>query len=268
MESLILILTNIYGYNDDRQNRILLEKVTEIISDFKALCPGDFVLIGGDWNMTSNEWVDRMPPRLERSQKNDIVHSLMADNGLTDIWRSLNPRVKSYLWFKPNGECKSRIDSWLGSNIVLNSASQSKISKAPLTDHCFIDLILESTRKEIRNKGYWKFNARLLQNEEYCAKIRELLKENDHNSSFESHVGKWEFIKFKIRHFSIQFSKELIKKKRGCESKLLKDINLYCNKSALNPEEKNKLMELQTKLDDLCLDRAHGAFVRFKGKMD
>ena len=60
---------------------------------------------------------------------------------------------------KPNDESKSTIDYWLVSDNILRYASQTKISNAPLSDHCFIDLVLEPRLKENRHKGYWKFNA-------------------------------------------------------------------------------------------------------------
>ncbi len=99
--------------------------------------------------------------------------------------------------------------------IILRYVSRTAISKAPLSDHCFIALVLEPTMKEVRNKGYWKFNARLLQNEEYCNKIRELIKENENNESIENNMGKREYIKFKIRQFTIKFCKELNRKKEN-----------------------------------------------------
>lgn len=67
--------------------------------------------------MTPDEWEDRWPPRLGRSQCNDKVAGFATDNNLTDVWRKLNP--KSYSWFKPNGDNKSRIDYWMVSDSVL-----------------------------------------------------------------------------------------------------------------------------------------------------
>ena len=190
----------------------------------------------------------------------------MTDNNLTDIWRRLNPDVKSYSWFKPNGGNKFRIDYWLVSDDILRCTSYTKISKAPLSDHCFIDLVLEPKMKEVRNKGYWKFNARLLQNEEYCNEIRDIIKENKNNDSIENNMGRWEFTKFKIRQFTIQFCKEFNKKKREYESNLLREISMCCSKPDLNSQEKNKLMDLQVKLDELYLERAQGAFIRSRAK--
>lgn len=41
---------------------------------------------------------------------------------------------------------------------------------------------------------------------------------------------------------------------------------MCCSKVELNSQEKNKLMELQVKLDDLYLEKAQGAFIRSRAK--
>lgn len=49
-------------------------------------------------------------------------------------------------------------------------------------------------------------------------------------------------------------------KKHDYESNLLWEIAQCCSKEKRNMQEKNKLMEVQTKLDDLCLEEAQVAF--------
>lgn len=158
----------------------LMDNITNVISEFKVLYPTDYISVGGDWNMTPDEWVDRMPPGLRKMKRNDIGESFIIDNNLTDAWRSLNPGVKHNLWFKPNGGSKSRIDYWL------------------VSDNFFTYVILELTVREIRNIGYGKFNSRMLQNKEYCI-VRYTIMDNKNEDAIESNIGKWEFTKFKIR---------------------------------------------------------------------
>lgn len=265
-EGVFLIVTNLYGHNNEGQNKSLLENLTKVISEFKAMYPTDHILVGGDWNMTPDEWMDRWPPRLGRRQQNDIIENFSSDNNFTDIWRSLNPGVKNYSWFKPNGESRSRIDYWLVSDDILRCTSQCKISKAPLSDHCFIDLVLEPTRMRRSSRGYWKFNASLLNKDKYCDKIRHIITDIKNDDSVVGNIQKWEFIKFKIREFTIKFCKEMHREKREYESNLLREITQCCSKEKLNVQEKNKLMELQTKLDDLYLEKAQGAFIRSRAK--
>lgn len=120
----------------------------------KVMYPTDYIVVGGDGNMTPDQWMDRWAPRLGRRQQNNIIENFACDNNFTDIWRCMNPGVKKYSWFKHNGYSRSGIDYWLVSDDILRCTSQSKISKAPLSDYCFIDLVLEPTRKKLSSRGY------------------------------------------------------------------------------------------------------------------
>lgn len=57
-------------------------------------------------------------------------------------------------------------------------------------------------------RGYWKFNEDLLENEEYCGKVREWIGDINKDNQFSSIWSKWEFLKHKISEFSIRFSKK------------------------------------------------------------
>lgn len=70
----------------------------------------------------------------------------------------------------------------------------------------------------------------------------------------------------RLDRFQVNSANILTTTKRDSESKLLRERNLCCNKSVLNPEEKSKLRELQINLEDLYLERTHGAFVRSRAK--
>lgn len=122
------------------------------------------------------------------------------------------------------------------SDDILKTTLYSKISKAPLTDRCFIDLALGPTKKEMRNKGYWKFNASLLKNEDYCNKIRNLIEVYKNEDSVGDYTRRWEFTTFKKRQFTITFGVELSRKRKEYESNLLQEINSCCSKADLNSQ--------------------------------
>lgn len=169
IEGSFIILFNVYGYNN--QNKVMLDDITKVISELKCRYPTDYILCGGDWNLTPNEWLDRWPARVGKPQYNILINNFMADNNFSDIWRKIYPGITGFSWFRPNGSCKSRIDYWLGTDNIMSHVTKTTMSNAPLSDHCFIELVLEPTDKSIYRKGFWKFNAKLLLNEEYCSKI-------------------------------------------------------------------------------------------------
>lgn len=104
----------------------------------------------------------------------------------------------------------------------------------------FIDVYISYFRtQEYKNEGYWKLYALLLYKEDYSNKMREIIKEIENDESVEDNMRKWEFTKFKMREFSINFSRELNTKKREYESKLLQEITRCCSETVLNDQEKS-----------------------------
>lgn len=58
-----LILGNIYGNCNTVQNRNLLEDVKENVLQPKERYVTENVLIGCDWNMVQDEWIERPPSK-------------------------------------------------------------------------------------------------------------------------------------------------------------------------------------------------------------
>ena len=81
-----------------------------------------------------------------------------------------------------------------------------------------------------RRKGFWKFSNSLTSNDEYVEKMRNPISEAlhilDQDKITDKHL-RWEFLKYKIRKFTINFSKKLVKgetKDRNFLEKLLKKL--------------------------------------------
>lgn len=112
-----------YGYNSRIQNKELLFVVTNIINDLKATYPTEFILIGGYFKLTPDEWRDRHPSKYNAPQINEIIQNFCSSNQLSDIWRLQNPDIRQFSWIKPNANARSRIDYWLGTEAVSNYVS-------------------------------------------------------------------------------------------------------------------------------------------------
>lgn len=78
--------------------------------------------------------------------------------------------------------------------------------------------------------------------------------------------SKWEFLKYKLREFSITYGKNLKKKRLAKEIQLINKINMCCCKSVLSDEDKKKLIHLHSSLDELYVRKAKGAYVRSRAK--
>lgn len=77
---------------------------------------------------------------------------------------------------------------------------------------------------------------------------------------------KWEYLKHKLREYSITFSKILIKKKRQKEVQLIQEINKCCCQANITDEEREKLIKLHSTLDEFYIKKAKGAYVRSRAK--
>ena len=66
-----------------------------------------------------------------------------------------------------------------------------------------------------RGQGFWKFNNSLTSNSEYVEKMKnqilETLRMLNQDKITDKHL-RWEFLKYEIRKFTMNFSKNLVKK--------------------------------------------------------
>lgn len=81
----LVILINIYGYNNDTKNRNLLHQISEVIIELKAKFPTDHIIVGGDFNLSPDEWMDRWPSKLLSEHRNTILEAFANNNQLIDI---------------------------------------------------------------------------------------------------------------------------------------------------------------------------------------
>ena len=67
-----------------------------------------------------------------------------------------------------------------------------------------------------REKGFWKFNNSLTSNDNYVGKMKNQISETiqmfDQDKIPDKHL-RWEFLKYEIRKFTINFLKKLVKVK-------------------------------------------------------
>ncbi len=97
-----------------------------VIKELNANFPNDYVLTGGDFNLTLDKWMDRWPTKFLQ-EHNPIIGEFVNYYNLIDLWRNLNRDTRQFTWFKPNGSAKLRIDYWLVSNSILKQVTQTNI---------------------------------------------------------------------------------------------------------------------------------------------
>ena len=71
---------------------------------------------------------------------------------------------------------------------------------------------LSSDNSDSNGSGPWKYNSSLVYDEFYFENMKELItKINTSNEFFEDAEMKWEFLKYEIRKFTIDYSKTAAK---------------------------------------------------------
>ncbi len=140
MDDHYFIMVNVYGFNNVIQNRQLILDVSNVIVHLKLIYPTAIIVMGGDFNMVSDESLDRYPSRCSHSSYNPVLTDFCRTHNLLDPWRFKYPNTKQYSWFKPNNVVKSIIDFWLISVSIMNLVSDCFMSAAPLTYHSVIKL--------------------------------------------------------------------------------------------------------------------------------
>ena len=144
------------------------------------------------------------------------------------------------------------------------------ITPGIISDHSLVQFTFKQNSVWTRSRGFWKFNAQLLKDEEYVFKINYflsnfLLKEQEHDNK----SLLWDFIKCKIRGITISYVSYIVKQKRFYENNLTSKFRSL--EMALGEAPSADLLQsyedTKVELHQLHLDRAKGSILRSKAQL-
>lgn len=212
VEGEILTLINIYAptQNEGAEQASFLENLNSTIDDLEIAD----LFMGGDFNVQIHWYSSRLPanntpgPQNQRSASqrdsyiariNDILDYFL----ISDPWKHKHPHSNQSTFHR--GSQHSTLDYWFMPRRLLDSVSNYTITTHPLSDHSLLSVTLEESPQE-RGPGYWRFNNQLLEDPEFIRKM------NDHiattlRDETDNPMLLWEWVKYKIRQFCIQYSK-------------------------------------------------------------
>ena len=266
LEEKVIVLVNIYAPNDVAQQVAFFKRLNQQLEEFAQ----DTIVIGGDFNcaLTSNDKRGGKPV----SKKSAVIEeiSTVCDvYNLTDAWRSLNKDKQCFTWRIKSFRIQCRLDFFLVSQELIQSAKKCEIVYAPESDHSAVSLVLQSNHlNQKRGPGFWKFNTALLKDEAYVTalKINIPIFKDKYNETHDLGL-KWDLIKMKIRGFTIMYSKRKAKKFRDEEKLLHQKVNDLQVRANNNPHNRNIRLELQratARLKKIMLTKTKGAILRSK----
>ena len=229
----------------------------------------DHLIMAGDWNAVLNNDLDKLGGATCHANKyyQSYINTMINDYGLTDIYRRSWGEKRKYTHFNKTSKTASRLDFFLiEDNLCDWPVCKTDISHGYNSDHSYISLNLQGSTIE-RGKGYWKLNNSHLQEGNFVDDVKAIINDTK-NSSFDSYVGLWDVIKFKIKDYAIRFGK--IKKKNNMEEKnnLLKDIEKVKNSPEFMRDEslRNELFEAEAKLNKILDNETSGIITRARAK--
>lgn len=261
------LLINFYNANIEKEQINAINSLNEHLSDYTLDDINPF--FAGDFNVIFDVHLDALGgnPSLKTKSLPPLI-KLIDKLDVCDIFRIRYPKRKRFT-FRQNISQKRVLHRRLDYIFVVNSLQEyvTKVDILPafLSDHSPVVVSIDLSKDHGRGRGTWKLNNSLLQNEDYCEGIKEIIvKTLNENSGQNSHLA-WEFLKYELRKFSIKFSKTRSKlrneQKKNHES-IVKEFESNPSSSLLQKEYEDSKLWLENWYDDLT----KGAILRSKSE--
>lgn len=115
-----------------------------------------------------------------------------------------------------------------------------------------------------RGRGFWKFQTDLLQNEDFCLDLTEAISLGEEESKDLPPDTRWEYLKFKIRYFSMKFASKVKEERNRMEVELTTRM-LELEKGIHNNQEKQEEFQvIKRELYQLQLIKTRASMARSK----
>lgn len=261
----IYSFVNVYAPNNETDRK----KFFKTLNDFVNKHAIGTLIIGGDINDTLEE-KDRKYVKGKQKFKKPVISlkSFVKSNNLIDIWRHRNKQLLQFTWRRLNPPQASRIDLFLISKNLIPNIKSCDIRPALIksTDHQAVSLKLENAKANNKGPGYWKLNNSILEDEDYCNIITNLI--NKYKLLFERGLedssSLWEKLKLEIRDISLAYCKNKSKQRKNeiinLENELKHVLVEYdgTNDSTLL----TKITQLEKNIENHYMYKARGAQIR------
>ena len=262
------VLVNIYAPNKTSEQISFFEQIKDELDkiDFEDHCR---LIIGGDFNVILNPDLDGFggQPKLKESVKQ--IEDICLLHDLVEIWRLRNPDTIRFTWSQKTPLIQRRLDFWLIDNVLQEEIDQVDIIPSIKSDHSAILLIINGIEEHLRGPSFWKFNASLLDDQDYVSQI---------NNNFQVWVKEfrdiqdprlfWDLLKYKIRQDTMSYSKRKAKERKAKLTILEEKIRIcqiLCDQDP-SSENVNRLEILRTEYDLQYEYIAQGAIIRSRAR--
>ena len=263
LENKKVLIVSIYAPNSEKEQKEFFTALLSVITTIEY----DELILGGDFNVCLNNVLDKKGGTTNIKSSLPVLKDVIALLDLSDTWRKQNPGRKQFTWKQNNPEVLCRLDYMLLSKGLEARTTETKILHVPNTDHKGVTVHIELQSKP-RGPSFWKHNNSLLKNCHYIKQMKELIEHTWTNTNDFSDVRvKYDYLKFKIKQFSIQFSKLLAKQRRKLEENCQRRINeldIKLMEGCLLDAEKTEHAELEKQIEEIYNYKVKGEIIRSK----
>ena len=258
-------LLNVYAPNTEHEQVIFILNINKILN-CNDISASDNIIIGGDWNVVRDQQFDKSGGIFNIKHKTlDQLDQLMNNFELNDIWRIKNPNHKRFTWRQTNPLIQCRLDFWLISDSLYDTVNNTDIIPSVRSDHSAIILNLSQLDKIERGPGLWKFNNSLLEDATYINELKNKITKWKQNNHMDDKQVQWEYFKYKIRKFTIDYSKAKKKIVKTEEDRLTRQL-IYLERNLCNVQMVAQYEETKHKLKLIENERVKGQIVRSRIK--
>lgn len=263
IEKFILVFVNIYAPVLGPERIGFIKKLNNTIFILKQ---DEYMFMGGDFNCTANDKVDRNHKEPHIASQHEIL-KLISEFHLYDIWRILNKNERQYTWAQARENCitLARLDRFYCFKHHFNVIKKCTILPVGFSDHCLVDCSVFIANIKFKS-AYWHFNVSFLQDRFFYWNIYFFFWKQ---FGFRKHEYKslwqwWDRGKVEIqqlcRQYTFNVSRDVSQSVRDLEVKMMELQSLV-----VGTRNQGHIELLKTKrkaLDDLLGVKAQGALVR------
>ena len=262
-----VILVNYHAPNEEGVQVRVLSEVNSIL-DKIVLEPNSAFIWGGDFNLYFDIALetDGGNPNLKIKSLSKLF-AMMQENELCDIYRIRNPDEKHFTWQCRNPFLERRLDYFFISDFLQDLVETADILPSVQSDHSTLKLKFSPINERSRGPSSWKFNNSLTTDKCFVDSMKSNIPTfYEESRELKDPVMRWEFLKYKIRQFTINYSKEKASERKARRIALEKtvkrlEISLSTNSNETLLEEYYKY---KNELESIYNFIAEGIILRSK----
>jgi len=261
-EKIIMVLLNIYAPTKGLERVLFFDKVDAVLKDLNS---EDLLFLGGDFNCTANDKLDRNHIEPHAASQKTLIQ-LIESHDLCDVWRNMNQDVRQYTWAHSTEHSISlaRLDRIYSVQHQRNLFKFCKIIPVGFSDHSLV--LCSVLMKCVKYKSaYWIFNSSLLNDKLFLNNFQffwETFKQQKH--FYASLQQWWDCGKILIRDFcqkyTVNVTRDIAQSMKILEAEIIVLQDLVAFKK--NKKHIDELKKKKAFLIDLLGVKAQGALVR------